>query len=254
MTRSSIRRFLMRALAASLSVAAAAAVLALLTGDFGDIDVRVILTSLGFAICSATGSSGAAARLRGSGTLKLLGTITVAASIVAFVLLLIGLWRTTDDWGSDDIWRAFGCVAVAGIATSHACVMLGALRRNDSDAVRSFTFASLGFGALDAIAVMLPLSGLAEGIDDPWPRIFGAALVLLVLTSLLPPILRRSARIASSSAGVNGRTPTEPDSFASAVVEIADRIDVLISHPGNRSPEIRAEVERLRRLAQRVDG
>jgi hypothetical protein len=254
MTGTSIRRFLMRALAASLSVAAAAALVALLTGDFGDVDLRVILTSLGFAICSATGSSGAAARLRDSGTLKLLGTITIAASVVAFVLLLVGLWSTTDDWGSDGVWRAFGCVAVAGIATSHACVMLGALRRNDSDAVRSFTFASLGFGAFDAIAVMLPLSGLAEGIDDPWPRIFGAALVLLVLTSLLPAILRRSARLAPPPAGADGRTPAEPGSFASVVIEIADRLDVLNSDPGNRSPEIRAEVERLRRLAQRVDG
>jgi hypothetical protein len=62
----SIRRFAGWALVGGLSVAAAAAVLALLTGSFSDTDVRVILTSIGFAIASATASSGAAARLRPS--------------------------------------------------------------------------------------------------------------------------------------------------------------------------------------------
>ena len=72
----SIRRFASLALVAGLCLAAAAAVLALLTGDFGEIDLRVILTSIGFAFASATGSTGAAARLSPSETLQTLGTLT----------------------------------------------------------------------------------------------------------------------------------------------------------------------------------
>jgi hypothetical protein len=248
----SIRRFAGLALVTGLCFAAAAAVLALLTGSFDDTDVRVILTSIGFAIASATGSSGAAARLRPS--LWLLGTVTLLASIAAFVLLLAGLWTNIDDWGSEGLWRTFGCVAVLGVAGSHACVMLSARRRGDTDLVRLLTLSSLGFAAFDALAVILPLAGLVDDVDEPWPRIFGATLVLLVLTSVLPPILRRMQPVASAEPSANGSAAGADEFLASAVVQIADRIDALNSDPGNRAPEIQAELNRLRNLARSFEN
>jgi O-antigen/teichoic acid export membrane protein len=177
-----IRRFAGRALVAGLSVAAAAAIVALLTGSFDDTDLRIVLTSIGFALASATASSGAGARLRPAENIRTLGGITVLASVAAFVLLVAGL------------------------------------------------------GAI------LPISGIVDDVDDAWGRLFGAALVALVLTSVLPPILRRFQTSAP------GR-----DSFASEVVQLVDRIDLLNSDPGNRAPEIRAELRRLRELARSVE-
>jgi hypothetical protein len=250
----SIRRFAGWSLVLGLSVAAAAAVFALLTGSFDDTDVRVMLTSIGFAVASATGSTGAAARLRPSERLQMLGTATVLASVAAFVLLLLGLWTSMDDWGEENVWRAFGCVAVLGIAGSHACVMLGALRRGDTDAVRLLTLASVGFAAFDTLAVILPLTELVDDIDEPWPRIFGATLVALVLTTVLPAILRRMQPAHRAAPSANGSAPGSDDFLASAVIRIADRIDALNSDPGNRAPEIRAEVNRLRNLAQSFEN
>ena len=105
-----------------------------------------------------------------------------------------------DDWGSEGVWRTFGCVAILGIAGSHACLMLGALRRGDPPVVRAAHAQRIGFAAFDGLAVILPLAGLVDDIDEPWPRIFGAALVLLVLTSVLPPILRRMQPAAEARA------------------------------------------------------
>ena len=253
-----IRRFAGLSLVTGLCFAAAAAVLALLTGSFDDTDGRVILTSIGFAIASATASSGAAARLRPSEGLQLLGTATLVASIAAFVLLLAGLWTNMDEWGPEGVWRAFGCVAILAIAGSHACLLLGALRRGDPDVVRLLTFSAIGFAAFDGLAVILPLAGLVDDIDEPWPRIFGAVLVLLVLTSVLPPIMRRmqpAARPAPSvNASPNGNGAGGDEFLATAVIRIADKIDALNSDPGNRSPEIRAEVRRLRNLAQSFEN
>ena len=135
-----IRRFAGLALVTGLCFTAAAAVLALVTGSFGDTDARVILTSIGFAIASTTASSGAAARLRPSERLQLLGSATVLASVTAFVLLLAGLWTNMDDWGSEEVWRAFGCIAVLGVAGAHACVLLGGLTSRDTEAIRLVTF------------------------------------------------------------------------------------------------------------------
>jgi hypothetical protein len=257
-TIDSIRRFASLALVTGLCFAAAAAVLALLTGSFDDTDTRVILTSVGFAIASATASSGAAARLRASAGLELLGTATLIASVAAFVLLLAGLWTNMDEWGSAGVWRTFGCVAILGVAGSHACLMLGALRRADVPVVRVLTVSSICFAAFDSLAVILPLAGLVDDIDEPWPRIFGAVLVLLVLTSVLPPIMRRmqpAARPAENANGNgNGRAAAADDFLASAVIRIADKIDALNSDPGNRTPEIQAEVNRLRNLAQSFES
>ena len=249
-----IRRYAGLSLVTGLCVAAAAAVLALLTGSFDDTDIRVILTSIGFAIASATGSSGAAARLRPSTGLWILGTATLLASIAAFLLLLAGLWTNIDEWGSETVWRTFGCVAVLGVAGSHACVMLGARRRGDSEAVRLLTLSSLGLAAFDALAVILPLAGVVEDVDEPWPRIFAAALVLLVLTSVLPPILRRMRPAAQLGPSADLSTNASGDFLAPAVIQIADRIDALNSDPGNRAPEIQAELNRLRNLAQSFES
>jgi hypothetical protein len=258
-TLASIRRFAGLALVTGLCFAAAAAVLALLTGSFDDTDARVILTSIGFAIASATASSGAAARLRPSEGLQLLGTATLVASIAAFVLLLAGLWTNMDDWGSEGLWRTFGCVAILGIAGSHACLMLGALRRADVPVVRLLTLSAICFAAFDALAVILPLAGLVDEIHEPWPRVFGAVLILLVLTSVLPPIVRRmqpspTPAAPTGNGSANGNGDGGDEFLASAVIRIADKIDVLNSDPGNRSPEIQAEVRRLRNLAQSFDS
>jgi hypothetical protein len=249
-----IRRFAGLSLVTGLCFAAAAAVLALLTGSFDDTDGRVILTSIGFAIASATASSGAAARLRPSERMQLLGIATLVASIAAFVLLLAGLWTNMDEWGSEGVWRTFGCVAILGIVGAHACVLLGALRRGDPDVVRLLTFSAIGFAAFDGLAVILPLAGLVDDIDEPWPRIFGAVLVLLVLTSVLPPIVRRMQPAARPASTANGNGAGADDFLASAVIQIADKIDALNSDPGNRSPEIRAEVRRLKNLAQSFEN
>jgi hypothetical protein len=239
----SIRRFAGWSLVGGLSVATAAAILALLTGSFDDTDVRVIVTSIGFAFASATASSGAAARLRPSEALQTLGALTFLASVAAFVLLVVGTWTNMDEWGSEVVWRSFGCVAVAGVAGSHACLMLGARRRGDSEAVRALTMTALILAAVDALGAILPLADVVNDVDEAWGRIFGAGLVLLVLTSVLPPILRRIQ-------------PTGPpaDSIASQMNEIADRIELLNSDPGNRAPEIRAEVKRLKNLAQSFEN
>jgi hypothetical protein len=249
----SIRRFAGLSLVGGLCVAAVAAVLALLTGSFGDVDLRVVLSSMGFALFSATGSTGAGARLRPSDEVRLLGSATLAASIAAFVLLLVGLWTNIDDWGSEGVWRSFGCVGVLAVAGSHACVMLGARRRADSEAVRLLTLCSLGLSAFDTLAVILPIAGLIEDVDEPWPNIFGAGLVLLVLTSILPPILRK-LESAPAAESANGSADAADEFLAAAVIRIADRIDELNSDPGNRAPEIRAEVDRLRKLAQSYES
>lgn len=240
--RESIRRAAGQALVAGLTIAALTAVVALMSGGFDDTEVRVILTSIGFAISSSTAASGAAQRLRASRSLRTLGTVTMLLSGLAFVLLAVGLW--TNDWGSEEVWRAFGITAVLAVAGSHACVVLGARRPSDSDAVNALVFASLALAAFDTLAGVGAISGLTEEVSGDMASLLAATLVLLVLTSVLPPLLRRIERASE------GAPATAMQRFAGEVEAAAERIDELNRGPSNRAPEIRREVERLRNLAR----
>jgi hypothetical protein len=252
----SIRRFAAWALVAGLSLAAATAIIALLVGSFDDTELRVVLTSLGFAVCSSTGSAGAALRVRAGANLRALGTATLALSLAAFLLLLAGLWINMDEWGSEGVWRTFGCTAVLGFAGAHASLVLGARRGSDSPAIRALASFSVVLGALDAFGAIVPISGIADDIDEAWARLFAAGLVLLVLTSVLPAILRRMQPAPTGEPAPAARGPVPAGAgqalafLAAEVVSTADRIEELNRGPGIRAPEIRVEVERLRNLAR----
>ncbi len=49
---------------------------------------------------------------------------------------------------------------------------------------------------------------------------------------------------------MNGNGNATDEFLASAVIQIADRIEALNSDPGNRAPDIRVEINRLKKLAQ----
>jgi hypothetical protein len=232
------------ALVGGLTIAALTAVAALLGGSFDETELRVILTSIGFAVSSATAAVGATQRLRASAGLRALGTATMVLAVLAFVLLGAGLWTNMDDWGSEGIWRAFGCTALLAIAGAHACVVLGARRPSDSDAVSFLVFLSLAFAIVDTLGGIAPISGLMESFDEGVANLLAAVLVLLVLTSVLPPILRRLQRAPAEA------PTTALERFAREVEALAVRIDELNQGPAVRAPEIRREVERLRALAR----
>ena len=214
---------------------------ALITGDIDDTDARVILSSLGFAISSAVAASGASQRLRASGALRHLGTATAAMAGTAFVLLLAGL--RTGEWGSEGIWRGFGCAALLALAGSHACLVLGARRRSDSKPVDKLVAVSLLLAGIDTVGGLLPIAGLVDGVGEAGARLLAVTLVLLVLTTVLPPLVRR----------LDTRKPARSDAIGALTEEvetIADRIEDLARGPSPRTPEIRREAERLRDLAR----
>src|SRR5215211_4848037 len=100
---------LVRALIAGLCVAAAAAIAALLSGDFSDTHWRVVGTSLGFSIFSALGATGDVLRREATDWRAAVGATTMAVAAVAFALLLAACWIDSD---ADALWQAWGSAAV----------------------------------------------------------------------------------------------------------------------------------------------
>jgi hypothetical protein len=148
------------------------------------------------------------------------------------------------------VWRAFGCAGLVAVAGSHACVVLGAQRRSDGEAVKLLVFASIALAALDTGGGIVPISGLNDDVGEGAAKLLAVSLVLLLLTTLLPPIIRR---LEPSPPAPMRAADTRDDALillSREVHTIADRIDELSRGPALRGPEIRHEAQRLRNLAR----
>jgi catechol 2,3-dioxygenase-like lactoylglutathione lyase family enzyme len=215
-----LRRLAGWALVAGLCVAAAVAIVALLTGSFDDTDWRVVGTSLGFSVFTATGAAGGAIRLRDARWARALGALTAGASAAAFTLLAAGLW--TD--AGDELWRAFGIAALAALWSAHASLVLRAAHPDDSRAIRWLTAASVIALGVDTSVGMLALLGAFHHIDgEPLARALAALVVLALLSTALPPVLRGLER----RAGGRGATALPFSALARVVVLVEDQVAAL---------------------------
>jgi peptidoglycan/LPS O-acetylase OafA/YrhL len=254
--RAIVRRTLSWAFVAALCAAALTAVGAIATGDFDETDGRVLGTSLGFAVFSATTAAGASLRFRRSGEMRVLGLATMLLSIAAFLLLLVALW--IDD--GDSAWRWFGSAALLAFACSHASLVSGALRDTDTPLVRGLGWTSIALGLVDAFFGVLAVSGAVDVVDEGFARLVAVLVVLLLLTTALPPILRRLRRGAAPGSETRAAPESPPRAAASRqaqtqprlvaeVLAAADRIAELAADPANRASDIQRECAHLREIA-----
>jgi len=240
-----LRRLVSRALVAGLCASALVAVVALLTGSFGEMHWRVIASSLGFSIFTCTAAAGAALRSRADSRLRTLGTATAVVSLTALVLLVAALW--IDDSESEVLWRGFGVAGLASLWTSHASLMLGALRPDDSPTVRNLSQISAFTLGIETAVGLGAVLGLISDVGEVAPRVLAALIVVTVLTTVLAPILRRMQSTAAPSPATVavGRG----SGFAAEVAQSAQRLSMM-----DLPAPARAEVDHLRRLARDAGG
>jgi hypothetical protein len=254
--RTPVRRALSWAQVAALCVAALTAIGAILTGGFDDTDGRVIATSLGFAIFSATAASGASLRSRDSPTMRAVGFAAMALSVVSFLLLLVALWND----GNDDAWSWFGSATLAAFACSHASLVSGAMRPSDTPAIQTLGKGSIALGIADSFFGILALTGTVDDIGEGFGQVMAVLVILLLdhgaaADPAPPPGTGRRPWLRGGRSVEAGGTTSSPHGatappLAAEVLAAADRIEALKGDPGNRTPEIRRECERLRELAR----
>lgn len=241
--RPTIGRLLGWTLVACLCFAAVVAIVALLSGSFDDTDWRLIGTSLSFAVYSALAASGAALRIKEHPAARALSAATAATAAIGFVLVLAVLWL--DDPG-EGLVRTWGVVTIAALASSHGAIVLRGTRSTDTRMVWGIVVGSIALAAFDATVGALAAAGVVEfDEDDPGARWMAVTVVLLLLTTGLPPILRRLGRTTEPLPQAWGGG----ESLADAVIAAADRIERL-----DDPAAVRAECRRLRELARARRG
>jgi len=248
--QSSLRRSVLRALAAGLSLAAFIAIAAILTHSFDGTDARLIATSLSFSLFTALGGAGVGAR-RLAGAIRSLGTTTLVAAGVSFVLLMIILWSEN---GGAELWQAFAILVLLTLAASHACLVLTSRRESDPPLIVGLTVTSIVATSLDALFGALAISGVTDHVDADFVRLVAVLVIVMLLTSVLPPILRRIPSRERSHASGLPASPVSasmlPPDEAGDLLAIAGRLEKLAPGTGELASSITREAAHLRQLAR----
>jgi len=197
----------------SFSGAALVGIVALLGGDFGETQGKILLTTVLFGAFSITALCHLAIADR---AMRIVGVSGLLASTVALVTGLVLIWRDWGDVGLEVWFRMFGAAAVLAVSFAHANLLLLLAGRRRA-AIRWGLAVTLVTIAVVAVMLILPIvtDGDIPGEDagDVYWRVLGVIAILDVLGTVVVPVLalflRDGAGPATPSAQ-EGSTATDP--------------------------------------------
>jgi hypothetical protein len=179
-----LRRFLLVATIAALSLTALIAIVALLAADFGETELRILATTAGFGLVSLIAMRGTA--LIDQRRRQALGRAVIGLSALAFVVELWAVWLDTDNSAA---WKSYVCVIAAAAAVGQIAGMIGRRRPTDPPSIGPLVWAS---GVCAVVLALMAISAALGEIDDAgYYQLFGVVTVLDVLGIALQPVVRR---------------------------------------------------------------
>jgi hypothetical protein len=177
------RRPLLVAAVSALSITALIAIVALLAGEFGDTQLRILGTTAGFGLSSLVAMRGTT--LIEQGRYVWLGRAVPALAVLAF---LFELWILWIDEESAFAGKSFICTIVLAIALAQVAGMLGSMRSTDPP----------------SISRLIRVAGAAATVAT---AMTGAVVVLDAFLLALQPVVRHlGARRPATGTGSGGFT------------------------------------------------
>jgi len=179
-----MRRGFLHVLIVSVGLSALLGIVALLSHDFGETQIKVLLSTLCVAGASilAMACSAVWERQRAR-SLALPG---IGASIVGFLLLLVGIWIEAK---GEAYWKSATTIVIGAAFAAHAALLFLA---NLADRYRWVRPATIGATALLA-AVLIFLLWRDHAWDDAW-RLVGILAILGSAGTILTPVFQRMSR------------------------------------------------------------
>jgi len=189
------RRIAIIAIIVSLSLTAIIGIVTLLVGDFGEVQGKILLTTLLLAGFSITVLCHLAVAGR---ALQVVGFIGIGVSVLSAVLGLTLVWRPWDSF--DDSWgellKWFAVTSIWAVSLAHANLLL-LLAQRKNPVIRGGLFATVGMIGLVALLITLPIlsEGEIPGENGEWYwRLVGVVAILDVLGTIVLPVASRFLR------------------------------------------------------------
>jgi hypothetical protein len=189
------RRILLFAVVGALSLTALIAILALVAGNFGETEGKILATTGGFALASLFAMRGTI--LLDQGRHRELGWTVVALSALAFLLELKVVWIDSGD--SETTWKALAITAGFAGALGQIATSLARRRPTDPPSVRPLGWTA-GACAL-TVEAMIATAAIEEVDDAGFYRLLAAVFVLDVFLVAIEAVVRRLGTPAAVPAG-----------------------------------------------------
>lgn len=179
-----VRRIGLRIFFASVALNAALAIVALLAGSFGELEGKILFSSLCVTGALVLVLACEAARERGKlGLLPLAGS---GGSLAGFALLMVGIWTES---GDDTLTRITGTLLAAAVAAALSSVL------SLADLAPRFRWAFRAAVALALLlAAMISAATWADWEGDWFGRWIGVVAVALAAFVIVVPVLGRLSR------------------------------------------------------------
>lgn len=189
------RRAAIVALVVSLSITAIIGIAVLLTGSFGELQGRVLGTTLTIAGFSILALCHLAVVGR---PVRVVGFAGLAVSAIALALGLVLIWMPWSSWsgGLGDVWRWFGITGILAVSLAHANLLL-LLASRRQPVIRVAMAITLVAIALVALLIILPIvsDGRIPGSAwDAYWRWLGVIAIIDVLGTVTLPVVALLSR------------------------------------------------------------
>ncbi len=208
MNYTEMRRLLLKVFIGFLSLTALVAIFSVLNTEFGQTQLKVLLTTFSISAGSICAMSCAGFIERG-GT-KAAGIAGILAASLAVVLVMVGVWGEVKE---SDYWKATVTSIVVSAAFAHGCL----LRLPNLGASYGWTQTVSAF-LIGLLALQIILAVLGEIKGEGYYRLMAALSVLVVLITLVIPICSRLDAKADQAPADRGQAPECLDHFPDRVL------------------------------------
>jgi hypothetical protein len=185
-----VRRAAIIAIVASLAIAALLGIIALLSGEFGELQGKVLLTTLTVAAFGTTALCHLAIVTR---SVRVVGFVGIGASFGAALCALVLIWVDWDNaWQYTEWWwKSLAVLSIVAVSLAQVNLLL-LLAGRRQPLIRIALAVTLA--AVAVVGVMLALPTLTNGDipgdqGDGYWRIFGVVAILDALGTIALPIL-----------------------------------------------------------------
>ena len=189
MNQSALKRFALRSFLLFLAFTALVAIISVLTGSFGEVQLRILLTSLTISTASMCAMSCAAFIERKDRTI--LGTAGIICSVAAALVIIFGIWFEPSE---DTFWKLSITLVVAAAAFAHTFLLiLPLLDMNYRWTQQVSTASILLLSFLVVFAVWLEIDATS------YYRLLAVVAIVVGLVTLAIPILVKLGGRAESA-------------------------------------------------------
>jgi hypothetical protein len=168
----------------SVVLSAVSGIIAIVSGTFGDLQARIILTTL--TISAASLCALACGALWESAQVKILPASGIALAVITAAIFIFGIWTKISN---EEFWKAAASVGIVAVATAHVCLL--SLARLAKRFVWSRVAAFVAAYLLAALFIYI-IYETPHG--DTFVRIIGVNSIILAALTILTPVFHRLSR------------------------------------------------------------